>query len=400
MRIALVVAMLAGCSFPRPSQEFACTTTDDCDSGRVCEQGFCVLGDAAVDSTDAPAFVCTDWSSVPRHFTPCDIPLPTGGLTLDMPGVYTFDTDTATLTDPVGGTSMPASQTIPSGKLISVSGLTVASGSVLRVNGTIPLVVASWTDITISGTININSDATETGAGSNPSDCAVHAATPGADSGLGASGGGGGGFRGDGGDGGAGDGGGRGQGGTAIAAPLLLGGCAGANGGTGDAPGGAGGSGGGAIQLTARLAITITGTVHAGGAGGGLGMGAGGGDGGGGGGGGSGGMIGLEGATVTFGSGAILAANGGSGGQGGGNNDGGPGLAATPSAVGVIGGMGGDAGRGGNGSGGLVLNGNQGQNDLSEGGGGGGGSAGFIVITPAPTVDVTAIVSPAFEAPP
>jgi len=46
----MLAFVLAGCGFPTPSQEFACQTTNDCASDRVCEQGFCVLGREATDA--------------------------------------------------------------------------------------------------------------------------------------------------------------------------------------------------------------------------------------------------------------------------------------------------------------------------------------------------------------
>lgn len=36
----------AACDFPRPSEEYACRVTADCESGRVCTAGYCVLGQA------------------------------------------------------------------------------------------------------------------------------------------------------------------------------------------------------------------------------------------------------------------------------------------------------------------------------------------------------------------
>ena len=51
MRWALLAIACVGCRFPTPSDAFACTTSDQCD-GRVCSNGFCVVGaDAAVADT-------------------------------------------------------------------------------------------------------------------------------------------------------------------------------------------------------------------------------------------------------------------------------------------------------------------------------------------------------------
>lgn len=40
----LVVVALAGCDFPTPSEAYACSTSASCAAGRVCEQGYCVVG--------------------------------------------------------------------------------------------------------------------------------------------------------------------------------------------------------------------------------------------------------------------------------------------------------------------------------------------------------------------
>jgi hypothetical protein len=67
LRLVLACGLLAsgaGC-FSRASDQFACTPGgDDCDPGRVCEQGFCVVVDAPVDQAvviDTPpdARACT-----------------------------------------------------------------------------------------------------------------------------------------------------------------------------------------------------------------------------------------------------------------------------------------------------------------------------------------------------
>ena len=53
-RALLLTVMLAACSFPSRSEGFACQTTEDCESGRACENRFCVLS-----STDAGAIDTT-----------------------------------------------------------------------------------------------------------------------------------------------------------------------------------------------------------------------------------------------------------------------------------------------------------------------------------------------------
>lgn len=404
MKRALLGLVFAGCSFPSPSQQYVCVVTSDCESGRACQDGYCVVGgndiDASSDtSTDGPEFDCTGWT--PRHFDACTIPTPTGPLMLATAGVYTYDTTAATLTGPGGATiAPPPSMMVASGRVISVKELVVAAGSTLRVSGASPLIVASWGTIQISGTINASSTTTPafTGAGSNPAACATHVATAGTNNNNGGGGGGGGSLQGAGGPGGTGDGGNGpgGQGGIAVAPPLLVGGCSGAVGGTGAAPGGVAGKGGGAVQLTARMAVAITATarLHAGGSAGVAGQT----DNGGGGGGGSGGMVGLQGATISVASGAILAANGGGGGEGSGGQQGLNGQDARISVTPATGGNGGsDAGDGGAGGARTPLNGIAGGNDGSLGGGGGGGGAGYIVVTSpvAAAIDAGAVLSPA-----
>lgn len=61
--------MLAACDFPTPSQDYACRVNADCETGRICERGYCVVGskpnnpdasntvpnpDAAVDGSPMP----------------------------------------------------------------------------------------------------------------------------------------------------------------------------------------------------------------------------------------------------------------------------------------------------------------------------------------------------------
>ena len=394
MKLALASVLLVACSFPTPSEQYACHTTDDCDSNRVCTSGYCVLG---AHGGDAPidvdmAIDCTTFTS--RLFDACMIAKPTGDLSLSTAGVYTYDTTVGTLLDPAGNATIPPNTLGANGRVLSVSSFHLAAGTTLRVTGGSPLIVASWDTISVAGSIDASSTATTSGAGSNPTGCAAHAAAIGQND-AGGGGGGGGGGQAAGGHGGVGSSGsgGGGLGGTAIAAPLLLGGCTGAKGGTGSTPPGDGGAGGGAIQLTARTSIAIAGTakLHAGGAGGKPGLQDN--TGGGGGGGGGGGMIGFEAPTLTVAAAAVLAANGGGGGQGAGNVGGAPGQNALISATRALGGNTGSGGVGGVGGGGITLLGGGGGNDGA--GGGGGGAAGFVVYkSAAATIDPGAIVSP------
>ncbi len=47
MRFVLALVAIAACDFPTPSEEYACRVTPDCESGRICEGGYCVIGQAA-----------------------------------------------------------------------------------------------------------------------------------------------------------------------------------------------------------------------------------------------------------------------------------------------------------------------------------------------------------------
>ncbi len=398
MRVFWLLA-LGACSFPRASETLACETTDQCDDGRTCVDKFCVFGADLPDApSDSARFDCTQWTE-PTHFAPCDIPQPTAALELTMAGVYTYDTDSGTLTDPSTATSTPTNQPIGSAILISVDKLTIASGTTLRVVGAAPLIVASWTEIEIDGTIDAGSTALAAGAGANPTECGLHAPTVGTAAAGGGGGGGGGGFQaagGNGGDGSNANAGRNGDGGTLATLPLLLGGCAGAKGGDGGSLAGVGGAGGGAFQLTAQGQITIAGTLNAGGSGGDPGVMND--NGGGAGGGGSGGMIGLEATMISIPDGAVIACNGGGGGEGGDDNPAGRGIDGTPTATRALGGsMNNDGGgNGGLGSGGAILIGGQAGNDNGDGGGGGGGggAAGFITVRGAVTKGPTAVLSP------
>jgi hypothetical protein len=66
--------MLAGC-FPRPSDALVCTLASDCEAGRVCESGFCVVGPDASISTqeevpvDAPVLTPDSTPDAPPR--PC-----------------------------------------------------------------------------------------------------------------------------------------------------------------------------------------------------------------------------------------------------------------------------------------------------------------------------------------
>ncbi|HEY4181426.1 MAG TPA: hypothetical protein VGM90_31485 [Kofleriaceae bacterium] len=398
IRFAFAAALLAGC-FPHPSDNYECSLDTECTSDRFCgPAGFCLVGardDGGTDSGSGSGSLCMQFPA--RHFDACMIPEPTDPLNLSMAGEYKYDTGSGMLTDPGNNMTTPLNKMVGDFRVLSVKGLSIAAGATLRVTGTAPFVVASWEAIDIAGTVDISSVALVRGAGSSPSTCTARAAASGTAHGQGGDGAGGGGNATAGGRGGLGGtgnngasantGNGAGLGGTALATlPLLAGGCDGAKGAAGSTMGGVGGFGGGALQLTARTAITIqsSGRINAGGGGGQFGVTST--TGGGGGGGGAGGMIGLEAPTVTTMAGAILAANGGGGGQGGGGAAGTAGQDAQVSATAAAGGTGGAGGVGGAGS--TTAAGGDGHED-GAGAGAGGGGAGYIAIKGTHTAGAT-----------
>ena len=343
------------------------------------------------DGADAPAD-CAMWHA--HHFNACAIPAPSDGITIS--GATTFSTDTGSFTGsvtatPAGGGITQSDST--TAYLISIQSLAITSTGSLRVIGAAPLVVASWGDIDVMGSIDAGSTAGQAGAGANPASCTATKAMVGVNavSSGGSGGGGGGGFNGMGGNGGIGDdpkccaGG---SGGGMVAKPtVVLGGCAGAisgQAGSGDLLNdptaiSTGGAGGGALQLTSKTKITIlNGTITSGGEGGG---GAPDGSACGGGGGGAGGFLGFDAPMIEF-DGATIAANGGGGGgsapfanTGAAGEDGQEsaaqatgGALSTCSEAGMLGGAG------------AQMNGGSSTNPLEScGGAGGGGGVGYIL---------------------
>lgn len=366
---------------------------------------------------------CATWH--PRGFDPCALVITTPALTL-VDDSYVYDTAVSaggTLYDSAHRIVLHSTQTIqqPDGSMaavLSIGQLTTSAGTKLRVIGPRPLLIVSWSSITIAGAIDAGShlgikDAAahvaETlwfGAGANQG-CEASAGRDGGDATSGGSGGGGGGsMQAVGGSGGRG---GRtgvpgGAGGQAMAV-ALHGGCPGGDSGTGGsiivppATTGSrahGGAGGGAIRLVAHDSIEVTGSISASGAGG---AGAPLASACGGGGGGSGGYIGLEAPVVTLG--GSITANGGGGGGGGS-----PGIAGNDGADGAVGiepAPGGAAAStgcgqpGGAGAAAATLGGAA-ASDASPcngGGGGGGGASGFIVIDSPGYTPGAAMLSPA-----
>jgi hypothetical protein len=398
--VAIVMCLQASCFFDSSG---VAGQTPDADPN---------LPDASPTPDVPPDDPCLEWMPVPAHFHPCSIMKPQGGLTLDMPGTYTYDTGFSTLRDPMGTIIGHAREELlqwdPVVRLISVEHFTLGPDSTLRVTGPIPLLIASWSTITVNGTIDVSSNLQDgPGAGANTGTC--NAATGGTDHNNGGGGGGGGGFGddgGDGGDGGNGDGT-NGEKGIKLGSPPanVRGGCPGAKGGAGDRGdgGGDGGRGGGALQLTARQSITVNGKLHAGGQGGHPGNGDVGGNDqsrrSGGGGGGSGGMLGLEAPMIMAGANAILAANGGGGGGGCDSDLATGGEDGRLDDTAAIGGLresnGGDGGDGGF----VTESSGQPGNSASRGGGGGGGGVGYIIMSTVPASTGSPKISPAYVRP-
>ena len=337
---------------------------------------------------------CETWAAV--HFDACELCAPLGPLSLGEMGTYTYDTDSGELRAPNGDLIRHAAsvleQTVGDAWVISVDGFALEAGVELRAIGLKPLIIASWSAITIEGVLDVGSEleVAEPGAGVDLG-CGDSPAVEGVTGDESGSGGGGGGFKSQGGNGGPADSSGNqlqgGEGGGNISTPdQVRGGCSGARGGhaspVGMPRGGVGGRGGGAIQLSARDAIEVTGTIAANGSGGeqgyqGLGR-----DGSGGGGGGSGGYIGLDTPTLSV-IDAVLVANGGGGGEGGDfDEDGKPGENGLRDAISASGGAlcANAGGNGGDGGSRPAPQGETATQEVDGGGGGGGGGVGHIVI--------------------
>lgn len=315
------------------------------------------------------------------------------GTSLDLEGLYVFDTATGVLTRDGGGAPpvtfavlTTTTNQVELGVLV-VNELVLHTNTRLRAIGTRGFAIVATGAILFEGTAMI--DVGTGGAGSRLT-CSS-GAVAGADDGGGAAGGGGGGFGAAGGRGGNGDNdNGQSTGGAGgLQSPALLGplgGCPGAAGGIGGDAGGAGGLAGGAVYLVSadRIELSATSVIQAGGDGG-----AGGtkvnstnGDAGGGGGG-SGGMILVEAPRVRTG---ILVANGGGGGEASGN--GGMGRAGNPGTTTIARALGGAGGSstgtdGGPGGATATATGGTPPNVQNGGGGGGGGGVGIIrVVSP------------------
>lgn len=405
MRVA-VLLVAAACYSPAPPAGAPCGPNDACPTGLSCIDGFCGGGagtDGAVIAPDELVVdmvpLCATWTA--EHFDPCTLPMPLGDLNLvEALSGYTWDTDDGELTGRMN-TPVPVTTTVlaqpdgPDVLLASVENFTMEANTELNINGARPLLIAVWGTATISGDIDASAAFGTPGPGGSSGITATCGSTPtgnSGDAGMPSTGGGGGAYQGGGGNGGNEALG----GGDALSVPMVIrGGCSGGLGGPSTsavtAPRGAGG---GAIQISARLGVTVTvsGDIDAGG---------GGGNGGrapygGGGGGGAGGYIGIDAPTVTM-AGALVANGGGGGGGASESTNGTSGNISTTTSA-AVGGAGaatstiGTCVKGGDGSSVSVL---AGQNAGASpcGGGGGGGGAGYILIW-SPTRDITGTISP------
>lgn len=335
-------------------------------------------GPDAPPIADAPADdatkICAGTPYGHGLLTVCIDGTPPPGFTI---GTVTQSTDGA-------GSPYPCNQVL---KLVGAPEVCVIVGSTISVNGTLRatgtrallLLGIDGLIVDSGGVIDVSSFSGSTGAG------AAAMCSPGAKSGVsatggttGGGGGGGGGYGGRGGDGGAANTHGGGSGGTMIALTSVVGGCPGGAGGdTSTASGGMAGAGGGAVYLMSGFTITVTGRIDASGAGGERTPVSGGGAGGG-----AGGFIGLDASGYAL-ENATMYAIGGGGSSGGGSN--GPGIAGNtasgPTSTAAADPM--------NGAG-IGASGNPGNGDSSSnipcgggtcpGGGGGGGGGGYIAV--------------------
>ncbi len=320
-------ATLIGCYSPKFRDcEQACGPNASCPPGLTCDNAVCrvpgsigtpcddVTIDAEVPTADVSPDDCT-WALVSTNFSPADV-------AETSPPAWDVTTDETFTTGGVEGHAVSQSGAANLW-IVHYSRFTVAPDVTLTIEGEHPLVIAADM-IEIKGHIIVRN-------GSGDATCD---AARGADSCNAGAGGGGGGYGGAGGDGGGAP---ANNGGTVsgVVPSPLRGGCPGAQGGdgrtgAGDATprlGGAPGDGGGALQLSARLSISVEGTIEANGraghegksdpAGGGAcpgftGRAAGGG------GGGGGGTIFIESCSTVLMPTAKLCANGGGGGGGAG----------------------------------------------------------------------------------
>ena len=412
---SLVVAVaVAACFSPTTQPGLPCSPEGDCPAGQECSpEGVCVVpggGDGPIGSdgvrSDAP-LACVTWTA-PNIGDPCALPAPAALVLTIENGGWEVDSDDGTIRHGQTVYTPPSVLIAQSNgtqlRVFSLTDLVVPDVSSLDIDGTHAVVFAVHGSVTIAGAINASASTIGSGPGAPSPQCTLGTD---ARTGSGQAGGGGGAGGSFGGHGGAGTrgaedglGGMGGEGGTASGAwgpgdqTPLTSGCVGAQ---GAGPTLAlGGGAGGAVEITARDLVVVTGVIAASG---------GGGRGGaartGGGGGGAGGGILIDGDVVMIAAGGAIVANGGGGGEGGATL--GTGASGSDGQVSSNGAPGGTSINGGGNGGVGGRRGNEPGGDAaaattpSSGGGGGGGGAGRIKIIgrSARDIDGNAIVSPA-----
>lgn len=433
LAVAGAALFAVGCGFDTRTGAYACELPSDCEDGRTCIDGWCVVptvfADAGADSGGAgedatadaaPTEVDASCESAPIDFEPanfgrCDIPAPGDPIDLSAGGDFAIDTDTGELRElpdgsPTALNSIAYSQSIgPEILIVSVGSITIPTGASLTVEGSRPVALVSAGEVVIEGLFWARAEGATAGPGGGLASVCISGTgqdgeAQAAGGSEGGSGGGGGAFGTAGGSGAIVDesGGTPTPGGVVSGIPSIVplrGGCSGGAGGL--AGGGAGGGGGGAIQLVSGASIEVgaSGVIAAPG---------GGGSGvndsfAGGGGGGSGGALLLESHAITVH--GFVTAHGGGGGAGARDDTASDAGAdghtddTVPAAGGNGSWGGGDGGNGATG-GTPAQDGDWGSTRTGRpaGGGGGGGGAGRIhlrAIDAAPTVTGTISPEPA-----
>ena len=89
MKTALLVlaVVLAGCSINHRSGDFACVKNSDCSTGRVCDNGFCIVsGSIDAPRNDAPKGSGGDAQGCPTGCTSCNMSQKTCTIDCSLPG--------------------------------------------------------------------------------------------------------------------------------------------------------------------------------------------------------------------------------------------------------------------------------------------------------------------------
>jgi len=252
-----------------------CAAGDSCVDDSDCAAGACV--DSVCEAASAAVEVCvpsaTDdctFSYAVSNFDPDAVDPAAAGAATTVDCDATIDTGgTPSFTSFCGGTEPPIFVQSQGGGLeiavLAVNQLTV-SGS-LRVQGSRPLVIAAWADVTIAagGSIDVGADGTTSGAGGGQCGAGMGQGGDSPSTSGDTGGGGGGGFGTAGGAGGTGDNGVEpaGEGGVVHGTPELSPLAAGCRGGHTTECSSGGGGGGGALQISARGKLVVSGSINA-----------------------------------------------------------------------------------------------------------------------------------------